>query len=194
MPLLAARGLTRRPWFADLDLALEPGEVVCLRGPSGAGKSLLLRALADLDPVEAGSVELDGRARGSHRPADWRRAALYVHQSGVRLPGAVADNVAAIARLAAVDRPPTPVPGLPGDADAERLSGGEAQRLALHRALLAAPRVLLLDEATGALDAERAQEAEERVRAFAAAGNAVLWATHDDGLAPRLGAREVRPW
>ncbi len=104
----------------------------------------------------------------------------------------MAENVARVASLAAIGRTPTPVPDLDPTADAERLSGGEAQRLALHRALLLEPRVLLLDEPTNALDADVAGTWEERLLSHVRAGNAVLWATHDDALVARMGAREVR--
>lgn len=55
MPPLVCRGLTRPPLFSDLDLTVEEGEIVVLSGPSGSGKSLLLRAIADLDPLEGGT-------------------------------------------------------------------------------------------------------------------------------------------
>lgn len=189
MGSLEVRGLTRAPWWRDLDLALKEGEIAVLRGPSGSGKTLLLRALADLDPVDAGEVSLDGRAREATPPPMWRRAVRYAQQGAPCLPGTVEENVAAVAALLNVS--PTPVPALDPRADASRLSGGEAQRLALHRALLGAPRVLLLDEVTAALDRPAAEEAEARVLAFAREGGSVLWVSHDAALAERLGAREV---
>jgi len=186
---LEVRGLTRAPWWRDVDLDLDRGEMAVLRGPSGSGKTLLLRALADLDPVDAGKVTLDGRARAATPPATWRRDVRYAHQGAPLLPGTVEENVAAVAAL--LDVAPTPVPALDPRADADRLSGGEAQRIALHRALLGSPRVLLLDEVTAALDEDAAGDAEARVRAFAREGGAVLWVSHDAALAHRLGAREV---
>lgn len=192
MPLLETRGLTRSPWFEGLDLALNEGEIVCLRGPSGAGKSLLLRSLADLDPVDSGEVLLEGQVRSTFTPGHWRRSVLYVHQRAVVLPGSVEQNLMRVRAIsgAMID----PVPGLDPGADAERLSGGEAQRLALHRALALQPRVLLLDEITGAMDLELAGTWESRIREHVDLGHAALWVTHDDALVKRLGAREVRPW
>ena len=196
MALLTCEKLAREPWFRELDLELEAGQVAVLRGPSGSGKTLLLRSIADLDPLDSGRILLGGRERESMRPAEWRRSVLYVHQSGVRFPGTVRANLQRIAALAAVAGGSTPepqdVPGLDPRADAERLSGGEAQRLALHRALACRPRVLLLDESTGALDREASESAEARILEFTGEGNAVLWVTHDGALAERLGAREVR--
>ncbi len=196
MALLTCEKLAREPWFRALDLELNAGEVLVLRGPSGSGKTLLLRSIADLDPLDSGRVLLEGRERESMGPAQWRRSVLYVHQSGVRFPGTVRSNLERIAVLAAVVGGPAQelrdVPGIDPQADAERLSGGEAQRLALHRALLCRPRVLLLDESTGALDREASLTAEARILEFAAEGNAALWVTHDATLAERLGAREVR--
>lgn len=196
MALLTCEKLTREPWFRELDLELEAGEVVVLRGPSGSGKTLLLRSIANLDPLDSGRILLEGREPESMEPAQWRRSVLYVHQSGVRFSGTVRSNLERIAVLAAVAGGSAPdlrdVPGIDPQADAERLSGGEAQRLALHRALLCRPRVLLLDESTGALDREASLTAEARILEFAAEGNAALWVTHDVTLAQRLGARELR--
>lgn len=189
MALLEVRALTRAPWWRAVDLELGVGEVRVLRGASGSGKTLFLRALADLDPCDSGEVSLEGRPRAELPAHRWRRAVRYVHQASPVLAGTVAENVAAVAEVLGVDA--DAVPGLEGAADAARLSGGERQRLALHRALLGRPRVLLLDEVTGALDAEAGAAAEERVVAFARSGGAVLWVSHDDALAGRIGAREA---
>ncbi len=196
MALFTCRGLTRRPLFEGRDLTLDEGEIVALAGPSGSGKTLFLRALADLDPADGGELHLRGAARTSMPGETWRAQVLYVHQRGVRLPGTVAENLARIVDLAAqretVPAPPPPVPGLDPSADADRLSGGEAQALALHRALLCRPAVLLLDEATSAMDPETAAYWEGTVRSFAEAGHGVLWVAHDTALAARVGARQER--
>ena len=193
-PLLRCVGLTRRPWFADRDLKLHAGEIVVLAGPSGSGKTLFLRALADLDPVEAGAVWLWGEERDTMSAARWRASVLYVHQGGVRLAGTVAENVTSVLALRQRRQAggASPVPGVGVQAEADRLSGGERQAVALHRALLCEPEVLLVDESTSGMDAETAQRWEARLRAWADEGHAILWVAHDAGLAARLGARVER--
>jgi len=183
--LFTCRGLTRRPWFEDRDLTLEAGEIVLLRGPTGSGKSLFLRTLADIDPCDAGEVTLEGRPRAEFSPAEWRRSVLYLHQSAPRLPGTVATNLARIQDLTESGGP-VDLLGLAPEADAQRLSGGEAQLLALARAFLLFPRVLLLDEATSAMDPATARRVEEALQARADDGTALLWVTHDEELASRL--------
>lgn len=189
MALLEVRGLSRLPWFQGRDLDIEAGAVVVASGPTGSGKTLLLRAIADLDAADAGTVRLDGTPREAMEPRAWRRRVLYVHQAGVRLPGTVRENLERIRDLTPRPGEVPDVPGLDPQADADRLSGGERQALALHRALLCEPRVLLLDESTSAMDAATASTWEARVCAWAAEGRGVLWVAHDAGLARRLGAR-----
>ncbi len=192
MALLSVRSLTRAPWWRNVTFELEASSHAVLRGPSGSGKTLLLRAIADLDPVDGGEVRLAGRLREEFTPAQWRRRVRYVHQGAVRLEGSVAENIAAISSLLGV--PPEPAADLDPAADAKHLSGGEAQRLALQRALLGSPDVLLLDEVTAALDEPAARELEGRVRTYVAEGRAALWVSHDPSLARRLGALELHPW
>ena len=187
--LLRGQDLTRRPHWQGLEIALQAGEILVVRGPSGCGKSLLLRSLADLDALDAGQLWLRGRAQDEHTPREWRRQVLYLHQSAPALAGSVRENLAAIEAL--IGASIASVPGLADDARAERLSGGERQRLALARALACEPAVLLLDEATNALDAEAARASEALVLAHAARGGGALWVSHDEGLARRLAAREL---
>ena len=182
--LLDVRGLTRRPWFEGKDLAAAPGEIVVLSGPTGSGKTLFLRTIADLDPSEGGEAFVDGEARASMPAWRWRGRVLYVHPGGVRLPGTVADNLAAVAR----GRPP-PDPPFDPAVDAARLSTGEGQVLALERALLCGPRVLLLDEATSGMDPRTAARFEERLKGWVREGRAIVWVSHDPDLAGRVGAR-----
>jgi ABC-type iron transport system FetAB ATPase subunit len=160
---------------------------VVLRGATGSGKTLFLRTVADLDPADDGEVLLDGASRASVSAPRWRASVVYVHADPPRLRGTVSDNLARVAAIAG--RPAEPPWSLPGDARAEDLSSGEAQLLALQRAISVRPRVILLDEGTRSLDPQTAREAEARVLEFVGDSNGVIWVSHEDSLAERVGAR-----
>jgi molybdate transport system ATP-binding protein len=190
-----------------LDVEVADGEVLAVLGPNGAGKSTFLRVLAGLLPPDGGRVTVDGEvwddvAAGVHRPAHARRLGM-VFQDHLLFPHlSVVDNVAfglrtrglrkAAARAAAgnwlarVD-----LEGL-GDRRPARLSGGQAQRAALARALVGDPAVLLLDEPLSALDARTrlAVRAELRRHLGEFAGSTVL-VTHDPVDAMALADRVV---
>jgi ABC-type multidrug transport system ATPase subunit len=177
------------PGVAADALQVADGECVAVMGPSGAGKTRLLRAIADLDPnkgeVAAGGID---RARVSG-PA-WRRVVGYVPAES----GWWADTVGAhfldpdgCRALLAELRLPADVLDWP----VARLSTGERQRLALGRALVRAPRALLLDEPTGALDEEARALVEAILRRQLGAGTPILMVTHDRSQAERLAARIV---
>ena len=191
MALLSCHRLSRAPFFKNRSLEANAGEIVVLRGPTGSGKTSFLRTVADLDPLDDGRVTLDGTERASFRPHDWRRRVLYVHQSAPRLRGTVRDDLARIAEVAGVTAGlHAALPAIDESLETERLSGGEAQLLALHRALSVTPQVLLLDEPTAALDGERVRQVERALMDWMGDERAIVWASHDDGLAERLGARE----
>ena len=144
-----------------VDLAVGDGEMVVLLGPSGCGKTTLLRAASGLQPLDAGQIELDGRDLTGQRP-DQRGIGL-MFQDEVLFPHFdVEGNVAFGLRMARVPfaerrRRVAEVLALVGLAgfegrDVATLSGGEAQRVSLARALAPEPRVLLLDEPFGSLD------------------------------------------
>ena len=188
---LEAHALTREPWLRRVDLTLGRGEVAVLRGPSGSGKSLLLRTLADLDPREAGDLHLDGVDARELPPGHWRQQVRLVAQRPPILAPTVRGVLDLASELSGSARLETP-PGLREDQAVARLSGGEAQLLALWTALRSPAAVLLLDEPTSAMDPALAARAEGWVLEWARAGGAVLWVSHDEDLAARLGAREVR--
>ena len=168
-------------------LSLWAGECIAVRGPSGAGKTLLLRAIADLDPNE-GLVTLNGRDRSTIAGPEWRRLVGYVPAE----PGWWADTVGEhfgewTAALVLVRHL-----GFPEETKAwpiTRLSTGERLRLALIRALMVRPKVLLLDEPTAALDAASVAAVESLIGTRIRAGLAVLWVTHDADQAKRVAHR-----
>ena len=170
------------------DIAVAAGECIAITGASGSGKSLLLRLIADLDPGE-GEVFLDGIARSTIPAPAWRREVAYVAAESGWWNEAVAphfpDLAAARAMAAALDLKPELFDGL-----VLRLSTGEKQRLALLRTLLGNPKVLLLDEPTGALDKAAEMRVEAVLAGHLARGCAMVLVTHDPGQATRLGKRQ----
>jgi putative ABC transport system ATP-binding protein len=174
------------------DLELETGECVAITGPSGSGKSLFLRMIADLDPNE-GEVHLDGRERRSWSAPEWRRQATYAaaepgwwgERVAEHFPPALIDAARALLTRLSL------APEMMGAA-ITRLSTGERQRLALIRALVLDPPVLLLDEPTGALDQETTRLAEAVLRERLERGAAILMVTHSAEQAARLGGTVLR--
>lgn len=180
---------------------LQPGEVLAIIGPSGQGKSTLLRALVGLHPRAGGSVVLRGLSPTAPLP-QLRRQLLLVAQRSVVLPGTVADNLG-LAFGMRVDPRPLDLAAARAQLDAlglrdvtlEReasgLSEGQRQRLALARALLVAPQVLLLDEPSAALDAAARDQLVDALRGFCAGGGGVVVVSHDPALLQALAAIEL---
>jgi putative ABC transport system ATP-binding protein len=149
-----------RTLVTDVNFELNRGEVLGVVGPSGSGKSTLLRLLNRLDEPTSGTVLLNGTDTRTLAPRELRRRIGMVMQRAYLFPGTVGENVAfgpkQCGRMISADE----VEGLLvrvglagyGSRDALTLSGGEAQRVAITRALANEPEVLLLDEPTSALD------------------------------------------
>ena len=204
VPRIQAEGVAvargGREILRGIDLRVEAGEVVAVAGPSGSGKSSLLRCLVRLDEPAAGRVLVDGRDAAGLDPCVLRRRVGLVAQSPAMLPCDVRGNLAYGLEAPTEDtlRDALAATGLPPellDRDARELSGGEAARVAVARALTRDPGALLLDEPTAALDRDSAAAVEALVRELARRGLGVLVVTHDDAQADRLAdARvEVRP-
>jgi ABC-type lipoprotein export system ATPase subunit len=188
------RGRAARRVLDGAALEVQAGEVVAVVGRSGAGKSTLLHLLGGLDRAEAGIIELagervDGRSERELARLRARRVG-FVFQFFHLIPElSGAENVALAARL------PDAAPGARergrallerlgladvADRMSHELSGGEQQRIALARALVNDPAVVLADEPTGNLDPTAARVVLDVLRQVAAEGRAVVLVTHED--------------
>jgi glutamate transport system ATP-binding protein len=189
----------------DVDLTVSRGEVVVVIGPSGSGKSTLCRAINRLEPIDSGTIRVDGK----ELPAEGKELArlradvgmvfqsfnLFAHKS-------VLDNVTL--GPIAVRRQPRPEAETKARALLERvgvadqankmpaqLSGGQQQRVAIARALAMDPKVMLFDEPTSALDPEMISEVLDVMRELAASGMTMVVVTHEMGFARTAGDRVV---
>jgi osmoprotectant transport system ATP-binding protein len=189
----------------DVDLTIEAGEFAVLLGPSGCGKSTLLRTLNRLVEPTSGTVLIDGGDVRERDATELRRGIGYVIQAVGLFPHyTVAENVAIVPQLlgwdrARIERRVDELLALirldPAQYRARKpreLSGGEAQRVGVARALAAEPRVLLMDEPFAAVDAiVRASLQDEIARVHRELGTTVVFVTHDVDEALRLAGRVV---
>ena len=209
--LLQVRGLSMsyhdgrvsHPVFSNLDLRIEAGEWVALLGPSGCGKSTLLNLISGLDLPDAGSVRLAGTELSgldeTARTRLRRRHIGFVFQFFNLIPTlTVAENVLLPLELNRLDHPARRAEamdllsrvGLAGREHSfpEQLSGGEQQRLAMVRALVHHPALVLADEPTGNLDGETGEQVLEVLTELRAqTGSAMLMVTHSETVAARAG-------
>ncbi len=189
----------------DVTLEVAGGELVVLLGPSGCGKSTLLRTINRLVVPDFGSIDVDGRDVAAASPQRLRRGIGYVIQAVGLFPHmSVGRNIGIVPGLLGWDRAriDARIDELLAlvDLDPQRyrsrlpreLSGGEAQRVGVARALAAQPRVLLMDEPFGAVDAiVRAALQDETVRIHRALGTTIFFVTHDVDEALRIADRIV---
>ena len=191
--LLEARGLSRSfgrvRVLRDVDLTLGAGEAIAVAGPNGAGKTTLLRLLAGLMRPSGGEISVLGRPLRREGPGARRALGLVSHQSLLYDDLTLLENLVFAARLYGVPQPRAAAlaaldgAGLTGRAhdSPRRLSRGLTQRAAIARALLHAPRVLLLDEPFTALDAVSAERLRADLQGRLAAGMGVVIVTHHLG-------------
>ncbi len=185
----------------DLDLEINRGEVCVLIGPSGCGKTTTMRMINRLIEPSAGKIMIDGQDSSSLQPAELRRGMGYAIQGVGLFPHlTVAQNVATVPGLLGWSRDRInarvtellELVGLPGYADTfpRQLSGGQAQRVGVARALAADPPILLMDEPFGAVDPltrERLQD--EFLRLQRSLKKTVVFVTHDMDEAIKLADR-----
>lgn len=174
-----------RPVLDGLELTLRHPGISVIMGPNGAGKSLLLRCLHGLIEPDQGSISLGSLTLASSRP---QQAMVFQHP--VLLRRTVLQNL----KFAAPDATESALNealasvnlSTRSHSPARMLSGGEQQRLALARALLTQPKLLLLDEATASLDPASVYLIESLVRKTREMGTKVILISHDQGQARRL--------
>ncbi len=202
--MLSATGLGRcinDAWiWRGVDVQLMAGQNLAIVGPTGAGKSLLLRCLAGLDSADEGRIAIDDKPLDEWQMPVYRARVVYLHQRPALWEGTVEENLravfhlaahrskgydrsVAIRRLEAFDRD-----GSFLEKNAVDLSGGEAQIVALTRALSVEPSVLLLDEPSASMDATATEQAEELVARWVAEapGRASMWTSHDAAQVERV--------
>ncbi|MEE1782513.1 ABC transporter ATP-binding protein [Streptomyces sp. SP17BM10] len=213
-PIIQIRGVGKtydrsdaaRAALAGLDLEVRAGEALAVLGRSGSGKSTLLNLIAGLDRPSEGGVVVDGVAvheLGEAALAEYRRTRIgMVFQFFNLLDDLnVEDNVLLPAQLAGMRREKARVRagellerlGVARHAIAfpGRLSGGERQRVAVARALMNRPPLLLADEPTGALDSASAADVRSLLTDLNAEGQTILLVTHDTTLAEACASRTI---
>jgi ABC-type polar amino acid transport system ATPase subunit len=211
--VLEARGVTLRRGAREVlrgvDLRVGRGELVALMGLSGGGKTTFLRAVAGLEPFDAGTLSVDGvgLCAGGPPAPDVLRALrrkvgmvfqfhhLFEHLTAVHNVWLALVHVHGVPRheaerraLALLDQL-----GVGGRAHAlpRELSGGEAQRVAIARALAVDPPLLLMDEPTASLDPARRDELGDTLERLTRSGRTLLAATHDDDFVRDVANRVV---
>jgi polar amino acid transport system ATP-binding protein len=198
-----------------VSLELEPGSVTVILGPSGSGKSTLLRTINHLERVDEGFIQIDGDYIGYQRRGDKlyelkERAILrqrinvgYVFQNFNLFPHlTVLENLIEapiahrkLSRREAIERAGEllDIVGLRHKADGwpRHLSGGQQQRIAIARALMLNPRVMLFDEPTSALDPELVGEVLDVIKKLARSGTTLVIVTHEIGFAREVADHVV---
>jgi tungstate transport system ATP-binding protein len=189
-----------------INLTVERGEILGLIGPTGSGKTTLLRLINLLDEPSAGCILFDGRevsGRPEKETLAARRKMAMVFQKPVMFRASVEENVSYGLRMrgrqeryekismSARIKEVLEMVGLSGyeSRDANTLSGGEMQRIALARALILQPELLLLDEPTANLDPRSAASIDSLLRSLAGSRTAVILATHNMEQCRKLAGR-----
>ena len=198
-------------WFKKLhvlnniNLHVKPGEVVVVCGPSGSGKSTLIRTVNRLEPINGGTLVVDGQDL-SHSKTDinklraeigfvFQQFNLYPHLSVTKNITLAPIKIRKVSKNDAQDQAITLLKrvGLEDKKDAypSQLSGGQQQRVAIARALAMKPRIMLFDEPTSALDPEMIGEVLAVMKDLAQSGMTMMVVTHEMGFAREVSNRVV---
>jgi glutamate transport system ATP-binding protein len=189
----------------DIDLEVAAGQVVVVLGPSGSGKSTLCRAINRLEPIDSGTIKVDGQPL----PAEGKDLArlradvgmvfqsfnLFAHKTILENVTLAPVKVRKLPKAEAEERGLQLLErvGIANQRDKypAQLSGGQQQRAAIARALAMRPKVMLFDEPTSALDPEMVQEVLDVMTGLAKEGMTMLVVTHEMGFARRAAHRVV---
>jgi len=189
----------------DINLHVKPGEVVVVCGPSGSGKSTLIRTINRLEPINEGTLVVDGQDL-SHSKTDinklraeigfvFQQFNLYPHLSVLKNITLAPIKIRKISKNDAEDQAIALLKrvGLEDKKDAypSQLSGGQQQRVAIARALAMKPRIMLFDEPTSALDPEMIGEVLAVMKNLAQSGMTMMVVTHEMGFAREVSNRVV---
>ena len=188
--MLSCKGLNKsyeKELFSEFNLELEPGEIVAITGPSGSGKTTLLRCICGLENLDDGQIFLDGKDI-TNSPAEERGIGL-IFQKPVLYPHlSVGGNLRLGSKTGDIEKSLEEV-GLANfeERKIETLSGGEGQRIALARALLANPTVLLLDEPFSSLDDDLSEKLVQDVKTLLKNRNCpAILVTHNKTIAAKF--------
>jgi tungstate transport system ATP-binding protein len=206
-PLLSIRNLRknyRDRQLLDIDtVTIQSASAYVLTGANGAGKSTFLRILAGLEPAQMSDAHFAGQpVQMAPYPRALREAIVYVHQHPVMFSTGVAQNIgyglvargvakAEIARRVEEAMVWAGVTHL-RDSNPNTLSGGEKQRIALARARILAPKLLLLDEPTSNLDGAAREQVIALIPTLTEAGSSVIMACHDRDLIALPGVQRLK--
>jgi heme exporter protein A len=193
-----SRHFERRRALSRINLSLAAGEIVGLLGPNGAGKSTLIGILSTLMAPSTGEVRYGSHTAASAGGGLRARIGFLAHELHLYSELSATENLTFFARLYGLHDPAVPQAALEragladrGDDPVSGFSRGMRQRLALERALLHEPRLVLLDEPFTGLDDSAVRIVDDRIRELARRGAVVLLATHDLDLADGLVSRVV---
>jgi len=208
-PIIRFQGVNK--WFGklhvlkDVDLEVARGEVLVVCGPSGSGKSTLIRCINRLEPIDSGTIVVDGQdvnGPGVHLPRLRAEIGMVFQQFNLYPHMTVLGNVTlAPIRVRGMSRAEAERIGMdllkkvdiPDKAGAypAQLSGGQQQRVAIARALAMQPKIMLFDEPTSALDPEMINEVLDVMVALAREGMTMAVVTHEMGFARKVSHRII---
>jgi len=198
-------------WFGklhvlrDIDLHVEPGEVVVICGPSGSGKSTLIRCINRLEPIQDGEIVVDniplhyGDTNLTRLRAEigfvFQQFNLYPHMTALQNITLATKVVRKMKKgeAEALGREILGKVGIPDKADSypAQLSGGQQQRVAIARGLAMRPKIMLFDEPTSALDPEMINEVLDVMGKLAHEGMTMVVVTHEMGFAREVAHRVI---